>query len=192
MCATRLNQLDQRACTAVDTPRHHIFLIFAIQLWDLFSDILFAREVYEKWTSSDSPIEYNYIFVGSLGFLCVPWLTNLYHILMNSHKLQKQFEDNPHAILWFRQYRKWVAWLVAISGGIYPSLALCSVAFMPLWLAGGPLSVSRKKTKELIKHSPAFLDSFISILDCLKWNCRFFSYFPPIDIYISLLLLKKL
>ena len=59
-------------------------------------------------------------------FLIVPWLLNVLHILRDSKKLEKVIVGNPNAKEWFGKRRQKLAWLVAISGGLYPSLGLVS------------------------------------------------------------------
>ncbi len=49
-----------------------------------------------------------------------------WQVLMESQSITDKIQDNPTAKIWYRKNRKLMAWLVAVSGGIYPVASVCS------------------------------------------------------------------
>ena len=92
--------------------------------------VFFVRDTYI--VSTDDTIadkdrrDYVIIFILGMVFLIVPWLLNVSHILRDSKKIEKVIVGNPNAKEWFSKRRQKLAWLVALSGGLYPTLTFVS------------------------------------------------------------------
>ncbi|MCP5046053.1 MAG: hypothetical protein GY940_02705, partial [bacterium] len=137
----------------VDVAHSKRFLIFALQIWDLSSDALFVRDVFRVYSVKENDLTDNYlvIFCLSMVFLIAPWGTNVFQVLMNISVIHKKVADNPQAKQWLRRKRNVLAWLVALSGGIYPSISLCSSRLFGLGLFDMGLSSNELANFESIK-----------------------------------------
>ena len=98
-------------------------VIWTDSLWDFFSDILFAQEVW-LWHGKENTDISLILFAVSISFLVIPWSMNMYNILVNTKKIESHFQDNPPAQRWFRRHAKGLGFLVSLSGGIFPVIQL--------------------------------------------------------------------
>ncbi len=101
-------------------------LTFLMQMMDVFTDVMFCIEAYlyyEAYTKRENgaPLSSLVIAILATAFLVVPYLANLGSLLF----LKKKVETiNRTAQDWFRQNTTFIAILVVLSGGLYPSLSL--------------------------------------------------------------------
>ncbi len=62
----------------LDISQTSNFMLFALQVWDISSDILFVREAFQTSKDNDhADFNYGLIAVASLFFLVTPWCTNM-------------------------------------------------------------------------------------------------------------------
>ncbi len=89
------------------------------------SDCLFFRDVFDAYEKHQNDV-YLALLLLCAVFLGIPYFCNVGSALADAKKMEEKFAENPAAIVWFDVYRKKFAWFVALSGGIYPTIALCN------------------------------------------------------------------
>ncbi len=63
---------------ALDTSHTRRFLVFALQIWDISSDVLFVRDSFTAAESGKEPkLQYTLVAIASLIFLLAPWVANM-------------------------------------------------------------------------------------------------------------------
>ncbi|ETO14787.1 hypothetical protein RFI_22581, partial [Reticulomyxa filosa] len=104
------------------------FYNFALEIWDLLSQILFSRSVWEAYDSVSSASEQQRLFV--VFVLCIitivlPWAINVGYVLFFSNRLCGHFGDNNVALQWYDTYRFAFTLFTTCTGGLYASAQLC-------------------------------------------------------------------
>ncbi len=61
----------------VDDVKWTQAIVFLLQIWDVYSDVLFTMSCERKWANSKQrPVDL-FLFIGSLAFLIIPYFANL-------------------------------------------------------------------------------------------------------------------
>ena len=105
---------------------------YFLQVWDLYSDCIFAYQAYKAWrTTSDSKhhnlkVSYLFIFILSTIFIIVPWTMNNITLFIDSAKIHTHISANIVSLNWYRSHYQILSYLTALSGGLYPSIIFCN------------------------------------------------------------------
>ena len=172
-------------CHQTDGVKYHRIWIFALQIWDLFSDIYFAyRLTYLRLFINDYEFDNNnntFVWIQVLSyisplFILIPYSVNIYAAIT----LYRNMEMNNMARIYFEHRLLFFGFLVLISGGVSASMSLVCCKLFGLQLFDCGLSkreLIQLTNKLQITHSVCLENIpqlIIQILYVLK-------VFPEID-----------
>ena len=133
-CINFFAWIHKKVDRTYDAVKHWSIMIYGLQLFDLYSDVVFIIFLANKYidlvnenensandTSSDDERTYLILLLTSAIFVVVPWLYNIVFLFW----LQGiNWMDNVSAASWNRRYRKVLVIATVFSGGIYYSIHL--------------------------------------------------------------------
>ena len=76
---------------------------------------------------------------------------NISYVLFNTGEIEDIIKNNPCAVTWFHKRRKFLGWVIALSGGITSSIRICSSNMFGLDLLAFNLSKHEKAQFEQYK-----------------------------------------
>lgn len=134
-----------------DVFKYKEFIIFCLQIWDFISDIIFCRDVYKKHSNNPKKNNYAIMFYFSLVFIIVPWILNLIQIVNDKQNINQIISKNNYAKLWYMKNKKFLFYLVALTGGLYPSLTMVNSKLFGLQIFNMSLSKTEILSFQSIK-----------------------------------------
>eukprot|EP01083_Nonionella_stella_P284771 969459_1 len=133
----------------VDNAKWTSVVMFSLQFWDFYSDIILALEIWNIEIDLDERHHMLLLIsaIGSTFFVLVPYIANLAVAARIKHMIYK----NPIARDYFQGNTALFSIAVVITGGCYPALALISSGLFGLQILTSGLTQYELKRMSRIK-----------------------------------------
>eukprot|EP01083_Nonionella_stella_P139707 426756_1 len=115
--------MNQMSGTKVDNADFAVPLLISIAMYDFYSDINFAIQVWYRASGTMDDLK-TWLAIGATFFTITPLVTNLAYAMRISR--QKTIEMNPAARAWFTQNLNMFIVISFMCSGTYPALLLVS------------------------------------------------------------------
>lgn len=112
-------------CSRADDFKYIAVILFSIYMWDFFSDIFFAIDVY--WThikGGDVETPFLIVFICSLVFIILPLLKNFYDLIKSQGEWQKSPLHGDRYRSWLDQYANILFFMSFLCGSTFGAIAL--------------------------------------------------------------------